>query len=307
MTDARTEDLIRRQPPRLKTPLRRLRYMAETVLAYVIYYALKCLPLSASSALCGGLLGFIGPHMGISNVARANLAAAFPEKTQGEREKIVRGMWNNLGRVIGEYPHLPELFRRAEYVNPQYMEEAGKAGKPAIFFSAHMANWEILSFAAPASGVDITVVYRRPNNLWVDGLLRRARKEASGTQVEKGPSGASALFKVLRRGGIVGMLVDQKLNEGMAIPFFGRPAMTPTVCAQFALRLGCALYPARMERLEGTRLRLTLHPPMEIAPTGDDAADMRRILTEMNAQIEGWIRERPEQWLWLHKRWPISK
>jgi KDO2-lipid IV(A) lauroyltransferase len=112
---------------------------------------------------------------------------------------------------------------------------------------------------------------------------------------------------VFRSGGVLALLVDQKLNEGMAVPFFGRDAMTAPAVAHFALKFGMPIYPSRVERLKGARFRVTVYPPMQMTPTGDLEQDTRRVLTDMNRQLEGWIRERPEQWLWIHKRWPESK
>jgi KDO2-lipid IV(A) lauroyltransferase len=108
----------------------------------------------------------------------------------------------------------------------------------------------------------------------------------------------------LRRGGHVSLLADQKLNEGIAVPFFGRPAMTAPALALLALRFGCAILPARVERLRGTRFRLTLYPPLDMPRSGDRDGDVMTIMTAVNATLEAWISERPEQWFWVHSRWP---
>jgi KDO2-lipid IV(A) lauroyltransferase len=100
------------------------------------------------------------------------------------------------------------------------------------------------------------------------------------------------------------VLVDQKMNDGIPVPFFGRPAMTAPAVAQLALRFDCAIIPARVERLKGARFRLTAFPPIEIAKTGNRQADTLAIMTRINAVVEGWIRERPDLWFWLHRRWP---
>lgn len=292
----------------LRSRLRRIRkytaYAVEAVFAYLIYYFFKALPLDAASGLGGGLMRRLGPRMGISRVARQNLRAAFPDKSEEEIACIVTGMWDNLGRIIAEYPHLEKLWQQTEFVGAEHMRHVATAGGPAIFFGAHLGNWELGSLAAKSSGVDLKVVYRKPNNPFVEKLLQRARRLGAEGQIRKGAAGAKEIFKVLRGGGAVGMLVDQKLSEGLPVPFFGRPAMTATACAQFALKLGCVLYPSRVERLSGARLRITVYPPMPVVPTGDETADVYDILTHINAAIEDWIRARPEQWLWLHKRWP---
>jgi KDO2-lipid IV(A) lauroyltransferase len=122
--------------------------------------------------------------------------------------------------------------------------------------------------------------------------------------VAKGAEGAIKLARILARGGHAGMLVDQKLNAGIAVPFFGRDAMTAPAAMQLGLRFRIPIVPLRTERLGGARFRITLLPPLEPPATGDRDADVRILMERMNALLETWIRERPEQWLWVHKRWP---
>ena len=293
--------MTRRVPPPLSW-FRRLRYAVETVAVYLIYGFFRLLPLKAASALGGCLMRSVGPFMGISRVARQNLEASFPEKSALEREKIVKGMWENLGRTVGEYPHLRRIWDRIEVTAPHYIE-AKDSGKAAIFFSGHLANWEIAGVCAKRMGLEMHTVYRKPNNPWVDGLLRYARTPCTSGHIRKGRSGAREILSVLKRDKALGMLVDQKLNEGVPVPFFGRDAMTADAIAQFALRLGCPVYPVRLERLEGGSLRLTTLPPLAVKRTDDHAADVKSLLVQVNGLLESWIRERPEQWLWIHRRW----
>lgn len=283
---------------------RRLRYALETAAVYAVYGVFRIMPLETASNAGGSLLKKIGPRMGISRVARKNLDRAFPEKTPEEKEKILFGMWENLGRTIAEYPHLRDIAPNIEVAGTEHIHAAKTSGKPAILFSGHLANWEVGAVGVKKNGLSTHLVYRKPNNPGIDGLLRRARDSGAAGHIRKGREGAREIVSVLRDRGAVGMLVDQKLNEGIPIPFFGHDAMTAHAIAHFALRFGCTLYPSRVERLNGTRFRLTILPPLTIKETGDKEADIRRIMTDINALLEGWIRERPEQWLWIHRRWP---
>lgn len=285
--------------------LTRLSHALETALVYIIYGFFRILPLDAASAAGGALLRCIGPRLGISRVARRNLDLAFPEKTAEEKQEIIKGMWENLGRVVGEYPHLQRIASRAEFVGGDHA--AALKGKPAIFFAAHLANWEVCPVRGRVEGLPVHVVYRKPNNPWVDGLLQRARSAGAVGHIGKGASSAREILAVLKRNGAVGMLLDQKMNEGIPVPFFGHDAMTAPALAHFALRRGYPVHPMRIERLGGVKFRVTLYPAIGISPTGDEAADIRRIMGQVNAVIESWIRERPEQWLWIHRRWPESK
>lgn len=269
----------------------------------------RLLPLDAASALGGWLCRHIGPWLPVSRHAVRNLRRCFPEKPEAEIRRLLVAMWDNLGRVFGEYPHLGhfrlyEPDSRVEVIGAENVDLLREDGKPGIFFSAHVGNWEIAALSVSRRGVPIALIYRAPNNPVVDALMRWARSRVVHETMPKGTEGARRALAILRDGGHLGMLVDQKMNDGIAVPFFGRPAMTAPAMAQFALRFGCPVVPVRVERIRGSRFRLTLHPPLEIAKTGDRHGDILALMTRVNAIIEGWIRERPEQWLWLHRRWP---
>jgi KDO2-lipid IV(A) lauroyltransferase len=120
----------------------------------------------------------------------------------------------------------------------------------------------------------------------------------------KGSKGARRSLELLRTGKALGMLLDQKMNDGISVPFFGRNAMTAPALAQFALKFGCPVLPAHAVRLSGAHLRVIVEPPIAIPDTDERHAAILSIMTEVNRIIEGWIRSHPDQWLWLHRRWP---
>ena len=288
-------------PPRLADRL-------EAWAAAVLFGALGLLPIEWASALGGAAARRIGPRLGISKRARINLRRAFPECPETAIEQIVEGMWDNLGRVAAEYPHLREIRvfppdGRVETLGLEHMDRAVAAGRRMIIFSGHLANWEIGALAAAQYGIAVTQLYRAPNNPLVDRLIARFRADR-GEYVRKGASGARRAFAALHRGEHLTMLADQKLNEGIPVPFFGRPAMTATALALLALRFDCAVLPARVERLRGARFRVTVFPPLPLPRTGDPKGDVAALTGSVTAILEGWIRERPEEWLWLHRRWP---
>lgn len=170
--------------------------------------------------------------------------------------------------------------------------------------TGHIGNWEVQPVACMQLGRPVLVVYRAANNPLVDAMIDRARRPISAGTAPKGAEGARTILRTLRNGGFAGMLVDQKMNDGIAVPFFGRPAMSPAAIAQMALRYGLDIVPARCERLDGARFRVSFHPPIAFTPSGDREADILALMTAVNRVLEDWIRERPEQWLWLHNRWP---
>jgi len=176
-------------------------------------------------------------------------------------------------------------------------------GRPGLIIGAHLANWEVPTMVGRPLGIALTMVYRHANNPGVDRLIADARADAGARFVRKGPEAARGIFATLRSGGHVAMLVDQKLNRGLALAFFGRTAMTTPAPSMFARSFDCPVVPMQTIREEGARFRIVFHPPMRIDRTGDAAADDAAFMSAANAMIEGWIRERPAQWLWLHRRW----
>jgi len=281
----------------------------EAAAVGLLYGFFRLLPLDMASALGGWLGRTFGPRLSVSRRAVRNLGKAFPEMETTEVARIVRGIWDNLGRVAAEFPHLSEFDvhrkdGRVDVVGGEYVERLRDDGKAGIFFSAHIGNWEIISLTATQYGVPLDRVYRTANNRLVEWLYRQGRAAVEGALIPKGAVGARLLLKSLKSGHHLGMLVDQKMNDGIAVPFFGRDAMTAPALCEFALKFDCPVVPARVQRLKGARFRVVVEPPLEFPVTGDRHADIAAGMAMVNATIERWIRETPEQWLWLHNRWP---
>jgi KDO2-lipid IV(A) lauroyltransferase len=284
------------------------RYRFEAWLAAFAISVLRFIPLDGASALGGALARCIGPHLRVSNRARRNLRAAMPELNGREIEVIVRGMWDNFGRVIFEYPHLSKIkvfagTGRVEMRGLENLENALIAKRQVVMFSGHLGNWEIAALAGGQYGLDIAQIYRATNNPHIDRMLRQMRGDV-GELIPKGPVASLRAVATLRRGGHLSLLADQKLNDGISVPFFGREAMTAPALAMLALRFSCEVLPIRIERLRGAHFRLTIYPPLSLPDSADREADTLTVMTSVNLTLEEWIRERPEQWFWLHHRWP---
>jgi KDO2-lipid IV(A) lauroyltransferase len=247
------------------------------------------------------------PH---SSQDRANLRAAYPDMRNGAIEATIRQMWENLGRTVAEYAHLDRLTIRGmdpriRLAGMEHVDAALASGKPVIFISGHFANWEVISIAGAQYGVDGGAVYRPLNNPFVDRWMVRQRiRNGPKEQISKGAQGTRRIFTLLRARKAIFLLVDQKTNEGLAVPFFGRDAMTTPVPAALALKLDAILLPVYNERINGARVLMTVYPAMEFAPTGDHNRDVLDLTTKINATLEKMVRQRPSQWLWIHRRWP---
>jgi KDO2-lipid IV(A) lauroyltransferase len=267
-------------------------------------------PVTASN-LGGAVTRIIGPRLPVSRVAEDNLRLAMPELDAPARRAIIRGAWENLGRTAAELPHLGALTRTASGPGWQCEDDAPlralRDHGPAILFSGHIANWEIGFPVAAALGLQISWFYRTASNRDADDLIQQLRREATGVAAPmfaKGAAGGRAAVAHLRQGGLLGMLVDQKLNEGIAVPFFGHDAMTTPALAQFALRFRCPVIPIHAVRLGPARFRVVCDAALDLPDSGDREADVQALTAAMNATLERWIREQPTAWLWFHRRWP---
>lgn len=277
-------------------------HLIEAGLLTLLLAAFRILPLDAAS-WAGGFLGrAIGPYLRAHRTAAKNLGQVFPEKSEAERQQILTGMWNNLGRVAAELPHLSEK-TLMDRITIHGVEHIPAPDVPAMLVSGHLGNWEILPPLAARHGMRVALVYRHANNHFVDAIIARIRSAGVARLIPKGPQGAVKIVRAIKSGESLAMLVDQKMSFGIAVPFFGRPAMTAPAVAELALRYNMPLIMVRVVRKAGAHFDVTVDPPLAYAKTGDDAADALAVMTAINRRLEAWIREHPEQWFWVHKRW----
>ncbi len=256
-----------------------------------------------------------GPWLPENKIGRANLVAAFPEKSPAEIDRILRGVWDNLGRLAIEFaqldriwdwdPDYPNRINRIVITREQidhYMELAND-GKPALVFAAHLANWELPAICAATYDLASAVLYRRPNVPAIDRWLVRTRSANMGELINTGLDAPVRVAQALERGAHVGILVDQYYVRGVEVTFFGRKTRANPLLARLARHFDCPIYGARVVRLPGHRLRPELSEEIAPARDADGKIDITGTMQIVTNVIEGWIREHPEQWLWLHRRW----
>ncbi len=293
--------------------LRQVLHRVEALAAKAALSLFRALGPARASNLGGALARTIGPWLPVSTVADANLRLAMPELDAPSRRRIVRGVWDNLGRTVAEFPHLATLRHDTPSgpgwiaVGAEILEAQARTGGPVLFVSGHIGNWEMLPPAVAQFGLPFASFYRAAGNPLIDAVIRNLRQDAMGCEVPlfaKGPRGARAALAHVMRGGALGMLVDQKMNDGIEARLFGHPAMTAPALASIALRQRCPVIPGRIERLGPARLRLVVDAPLTLPDTGNRIADQAALTQQVNDVLERWIRAQPEAWLWLHRRWP---
>ncbi|MGX5736809.1 lipid A biosynthesis lauroyl acyltransferase [Bosea thiooxidans] len=278
-----------------------------------LFAGLRLLGPERSSDLGGWLLRTVSPLIPVNRVALANIRAAFPEKDEAEVQRIARAAWENLGRTAAEYAHLGTLFDY-DYHNPdkpsrvevhgiEHFIALKDDGKPGLIFSAHLANWELPAICAATYDLETTAVFRAPNDPAIAAVVHEIRSGAMGGLAAAKQGAAFAMQGVLENGGHLGMLIDQHFTRGTVVPFLGRPALTNPIMGKFARRFECPVHGVRVIRLPKHRFRLELTPPLDLPRDAAGEIDVQGAMAMMTAVVDGWVREYPEQWLWMHRRW----
>jgi KDO2-lipid IV(A) lauroyltransferase len=256
----------------------------------------------------------VGRLLPAHRTALANIRAAYPEILESEVKRIALGAWDNLGRTGAEYAHLGELFDydperatpgRAEVDGIDHFLALRDDGRPGLIFSAHLANWELPAICAARFGLDATAVFRAPNDPAVAQVVHEVRSGTMGGLEAARQGAAFAMQGVLERGGHLGMLIDQHFTRGVRVSFMGRPALVNPILAKFARRFECPVHGVRVIRLPGHRFRLQLTPALDLPRDAGGEIDVQGAMQAMTTVVEGWVREFPEQWLWMHRRWRV--
>jgi KDO2-lipid IV(A) lauroyltransferase len=275
---------------------------------------LRLLPRQGSANAVAAAARVIGPLTKEHRIGRDNLKAAFPEKSGAEIEAILTGVWDNLGRVAGEFAHIDRIRTTLgpdagpgdvdfSADTERLFRQLQDDGKPALIFAAHLANWELPAQIAQTFGLDTAVLYRRPNLGAVADAVTRIRSGSMGTLVATGLDAPVRLAEALEAGRHVAMLVDQYYVRGVEVTFFGQRTRANPLIARLARQVDCPIHGTRIVRLPGGRFRAELTEAVPPVRDADGQIDVAGTMQTITTVIENWIREHPEQWLWVHRRW----
>ncbi len=265
-----------------------------------------------ASDVCGAVARRIGPSLPQHRIGQVNLRAAFPEKDKAWIEATLRDAWENLGRVGGEYVHMariaafdpdhPDASRVRTENEPMFLALKND-DKPALCFSAHLANWELPAVAVAAQNMPSAVVYRMPNNKAVAREITRIRAPLMGRMIRTRAQAAIEMAAALSVGEHLGMLVDQHFSRGVDVTFFGRRCKANPSIARLARRFDCPVVGVRVVRLPDHRFRIDGFGPFELPRDAQGQVDVPATTQMITDVIEGWVREHPGQYLWFHRRW----
>lgn len=300
---------------RLRDTLKPLGGAAVGALAIGVLRTTRYFDPDKTADLFGRITRLIGPALREQRIARANLTAAFPEKSPEEIETILAGVWDNVGRYAAEFAHIDHIWDYDEdHPNPhgrieipqrtdELFRKLRADGKPALIFTSHLANWELPALAAVAHRLDAAILYRRPNIASADRIIQELRQVNMGTLIPAGRDAPFRLAEALQKGQHVAMLVDQYLTGGVEVTFFGRKTRANPMLARLLRQIECPVHGTRVIRLPGNRFRTELTEEIPPVRQADGSIDIQGMTQKITGVIEGWVREHPEQWLWLHRRW----
>ena len=239
-----------------------------------------------------------------------NLLLAFPEKTEVERQQLLRDCFKSLGRQLGVFSHMAsddrdQLLRLTEWQGLEHLETAKAQGRPVILFTGHVGAWELSSFGLSLRDHPLSFLVRRIDNPKVEERVEQVRTRFGNQSVDK-RGAARPMLQILKAGGTLGLLVDLNTldDEAIFVDFFGVPASTTFMVAKLALRTGAAVVPIFVP-WDKERGKFLVHilPPLSVDQSGDEQEDVRSLTAAISQTVEDYIRRYPEQWLWIHKRW----
>ena len=287
-----------------------IKYFFEFTSIISLFCIFKIIGLKNASNL-GAVLGrFIGPFFRSKNITKQNIKIGLGNLDEKRETEIINAMWSNIGRTFAEYAFLKNFkfdktnFSHIKINGTNYLEQIKKNNEPVIFYSGHFANFELMAMELDKFGIKAAAIYRPLNNFLLNPIMEYLRmKYICPNQIPKGRMGMRKIISRVKDGYSIALMVDQRVGEGLRIPFFNKPAHTTTVPAQLALKYNCRLVPIFLERKEGINFEMTVHEPYEIQKTGDTDQDTKSITLKINQLIEKMIIKNPTQWLWSHNRW----
>jgi KDO2-lipid IV(A) lauroyltransferase len=287
-----------------------IKYFFEFISIISLFCIFRIIGLSNASYL-GSIMGrVIGPLFRSKNIIKQNIKNGLGEVDKKRETEIINGMWSNIGSTFAEYVFLKDFkfnktnFDHIKINGTNYLNEIKNNNEPAIFYSGHFANFELMAMELDKFGIKCAAIYRPLNNFFLNPLMEYLRiKYICPNQIPKGRMGMREIISKIKDGYSIALMVDQRVSEGPRTLFFNKPAHTTTIPAQLALKYNCKLVPISLERKEGANFEMTIHEPYKIEKTGNDEEDTKNITLKINQILEKMIVENPTQWLWSHNRW----
>ena len=281
-----------------------LKYFLQFLFVITLFLIFKVIGLKYSSKLSGNIFSFLGPFFRSNKICHKNLIFAFPDLNEYERQKILKNMWVNYGKIFSEYLFINKLKTADNLIikNQVILEKIKKREEPVIFISGHFNNFELMAMHLERSGIDVAAIYRPLNNIFLNPIMEYIRKKyICKKQIKKGISGTKEILKKYKNGTSIALMIDQRVSEGIKSDFFGKEALTTTIPAQFVKKFNTDVVPIYVERLIDNTFKIKIHDSIKFS--NDET--IVSITRKLNKILEKMIMSNPDQWIWTHSRWKI--
>ena len=286
--------------------MKNIKYLLQFIFVMFFFGIFKIIGLKNSKNLSGNLMTLLGPMFRSKKIIFSNLSKAFPNLNDLEKERILKKMWFNYGRIFAEYMFIkdfrnnPKEFQNIIIENPEILEKIKTYSQPVIFISGHFNNFELMAMEIERSGIDLAAVYRPLNNKFINPIMENIRKKyICNKQIKKGVSGTKEILKYFRSGTSIALMIDQRVSEGIKSLLFEKEASTTTIPAQFVKKFNCKIVPIYIERKNNENFKLEIMEPINF----NNNESIENITLKLNQLLEKMIVRNPYQWIWSHNRW----
>ncbi len=279
-----------------------IKYFFQFIVIIFLFIFYKILGLKISNFISGKIFILFGPLFRSRKTCHENLSLAFPELDEKGRNKILKNMWRNYGKIFAEYIFIEKIKNSQKIIveNQNILDSIKNESKPVIFISGHFNNFELMAMHIEMSGIDLAVIYRPLNNRFLNPLMENIRKKyICKKQIKKGISGVKEILQNFKNGSSVALMIDQRVSQGIKSKLFDKDALTTTIPAQFVKKFGTKIVPIYIERLKNDDFKLKIHEPLEFKK--DETIE--KITSNLNKILEQMIIKNPDQWIWSHSRW----
>ena len=286
--------------------MKNIKYLFQFIFVIFLFGIFKIVGLKNSKYLSGNIMILLGPMFRSKKIIFSNLSKALPELNNIEKEKILKKMWFNYGRIFAEYMFIkefrndPKESRNIIIENPEILEKIRINSQPVIFISGHFNNFELMAMEIEKSGIDLAAVYRPLNNKFINPIMENIRKKyICKKQIKKGMTGTKELLLNFKKGTSIALMIDQRVSQGIECNLFGQKALTTTIPAQFVKKFSAKIVPVYIERNNNKYFKIYFQNPLEF--TKDSSIET--ITKKLNKLLESMIVKNPDQWIWSHNRW----
>ena len=282
-----------------------IKYLIQFIIIIIFFSLFKILGLRFSSAIGGKIFEIIGPLFRSKNLIHSNIKKAFPDINLKNLNRMTKLMWNNYGRVFAEYMFIKD-FRldnsksKIKIDGQEILDKIKKNGKPVVFISGHLSNFELMAMHLEKSGIKLSAIYRPLNNIFLNRIMERIRKNyICKNQIKKGVGGMKKLISLKKNNYSTALMIDQRVSQGIVSNFFNHKALTTTVPAQLVKKYEIPVVPIFIERINDINFKIVIHNPIKFKKE----LSVKDITDQLNHVLEQMIIYKPEQWIWSHNRW----